>query len=137
MSKLLPTCLAGVVAAALAHPAAAGTDVFFNPLTQSAAVAIANHVNELNSPWLAPPGLRQVNLTSLSEAEADVNQSIVRVPGTGNQASMFDMLARIVRIRRPLCRRRNRSGRVEIGRMTADRGRHRGGAGPTARRSGP
>lgn len=37
--------------------ASAGTDVFFNPLIQSAAVAqVANHINELNSPWQVPAG---------------------------------------------------------------------------------
>ena len=36
---------------ASAHSACAGTDLFFNPLTQTAAVArVANHIDELNSP---------------------------------------------------------------------------------------
>ncbi len=64
--------------------ASAGTDVFFYPLTQSAAVAqIANHVNELNSPWQVPAGVSYKNLTSLKEIEADANQSSIRVPGLG------------------------------------------------------
>ncbi|WP_455210261.1 alkaline phosphatase PhoX [Kaarinaea lacus] len=76
-----------------AQCATAGTDVYFNPLIQSTAVATPNHINELNSPWQTPAGISQVNLTSLREVEADPNQSIVRVPGLGSNASMFDMVA--------------------------------------------
>lgn len=72
--------------------ASAATDVFFYPLTQSAAVAqIPNHVNELNSPWQVPAGVSYTNLTSLHEIEADPDQSSVRVPGLGTNASMTDM----------------------------------------------
>lgn len=79
---------------ACGHTAFAGTDVFFNPLTQSAAVAqIPNHVNELNSPWQVPAGVSYKNLTSLHEIEADATQSTVRVPGLGTNASMTDMSA--------------------------------------------
>ena len=85
--------LTGVLLAC-AQSASAGTDVFFNPLTQSAAVAqIANHVNELNSPWQVPAGVSYKNLTSLHEIEADATQSSVRVPGLGSNASMTDMSA--------------------------------------------
>ena len=77
-----------------AQSASAATDVFFNPLTQSAAVAqVANHVNELNSPWQVPAGVSYKNLTSLHEIEADADQSTVRVPGLGYVASMTDMSA--------------------------------------------
>ena len=72
--------------------AIAGTDIWFNPLTQSAAVASPNHVNELNSPWQAPAGISQVNLLSLQEVEAEADQSILRVPA-GRSSSMFDMVA--------------------------------------------
>jgi len=79
---------------ACAQTASAGTDVFFNPLTQSAAVAqIPNHVNELNSPWQVPAGVSYENLTSLHEIEADPSQSTVRVPGLADVASMTDMSA--------------------------------------------
>jgi len=79
---------------AFAQTANAGTDVFFNPLTQSAAVAqVPNHINELNSPWQLPAGLVATNLTSLHEIEADASQSTVRVPGLGQYASMTDMSA--------------------------------------------
>jgi hypothetical protein len=79
---------------ACAQTASAGTDVFFNPLTQSAAVAqIPNHVNELNSPWQVPAGVSYKNLTSLHEIEADADQSTIRVPGLGDGASMTDMSA--------------------------------------------
>jgi len=79
---------------ACATGAHAGTDVFFNPLTQSAAVAqVPNHLNELNSPWLAPAGVAYSNLTSLHEIESDASQSSIRVPGLGANASMTDMSA--------------------------------------------
>lgn len=79
----------------------AATDIFFNPLTQSAAVASPNHVNELNSPWLAPAGVKQKNLTSMSEIEASIDgQSVVRVSEDGvggpsrlTNASMWDMVS--------------------------------------------
>jgi len=77
-----------------AQVASAGTDVFFNPLIQSAAVAQeGNHINELNSPWQMPAGVTATNLTSLREIEADASQSTVRVPGLGGGASMTDMSA--------------------------------------------
>ncbi len=85
--------VAGILMAA-AQAASAGTDVYFNPLTQSAAVAqVPNHVNELNSPWQVPAGVSYKNLTSLHEIEADPMQSSVRVPGLGQDASMTDMSA--------------------------------------------
>lgn len=77
----------------LSQVAFAGTETFFNPLTQSGVVAAPNSAVETNSPWLVPPGLSQTNLTSLDEIEADITQSVVRVPGTGTSASMIDMLA--------------------------------------------
>ena len=85
--------LTAVASLTLTQAAFAGTDIFFNPLTQSGVVAAANNPVEKNSPWLVPAGLSQVNLTSLDEIEADVAQSVVRVPGTGTSASMIDMLA--------------------------------------------
>lgn len=79
---------------ACVQTATAGTDIFFNPLTQSAAVAqVADHVNELNSPWQVPAGVSYTNLTSLHEIEADGEQSTVRVPALGASASMTDMSA--------------------------------------------
>jgi hypothetical protein len=85
--------LATLVAAACTS-AHAGTDVYFNPLTQSTAVAqVPNHVNELNNPWQVPAGVSQNNLTSISEIEADPNQSAIRVQGLGSNAVMFDMSA--------------------------------------------
>lgn len=71
----------------------AGTEPYFNPLTQSTAVASANHVNELTTPWQTPAGITQTNLTSMAEIEADINQSVVRAPGAGTSASMWDMVA--------------------------------------------
>ncbi|MCG6970312.1 MAG: DUF839 domain-containing protein [Gammaproteobacteria bacterium] len=85
--------LATLVAAACTN-VHAGTDIYFNPLTQSTAVAqVPNHVNEINNPWQVPAGVSQQNLTSLKEVEADITQSIIRVPGLGTNASMFDMSA--------------------------------------------
>lgn len=46
----------------LSQVAFAGTDIFFNPLTQSGVVAAANSSVEMSSPWLVPAGLSQVNL---------------------------------------------------------------------------
>lgn len=92
---------AGVIAA-VSHTSFAGTDIYFNPLTQSAAVATVEadadgvkgtHFNEMYHPWQAPAGVSQVNLTSMSEIEADIAQSIVRVEGLGSGASMWDMVA--------------------------------------------
>ena len=77
---------------ALAPVASAGTQPFFNPLTQSTAVASPNHVNELRSPWQTPAGMTQINLMSLREVEADPAQSVRRV-SAGGVSSMFDMLA--------------------------------------------
>ena len=94
MRHFAKTTLCTGILIACAHTAAAGTDVFFNPLTQSAAVAqIPNHINELNSPWQAPAGISYRNLTSLHEIESDPAQSTVRVPGLGANASMTDMSA--------------------------------------------
>jgi hypothetical protein len=84
-------------AAIAAAPAAlAGTDTWFTPLTQSAPVVAPNDLAELSSPWVAPEGLSQKNIVSLREVEDKVlspGQSIIRVPGLGTSASMFDMLS--------------------------------------------
>lgn len=83
----------GVIAAAAASTVSAGTEPWFNPLTESATVVPPNDMKEIESPWTAPAGIAQRNLTSMDEVEADVNQSIQRVPGLGSNAAMFDMLA--------------------------------------------
>ena len=88
----------GVVAvgALAAASAMAGTNPYFNPLTQSSAIATPQHVNELNSPWQMPAGVSARNLTSLAEIQADPTQSAQRVeqgPAVPNFASMFDMVA--------------------------------------------
>ncbi|QJE97449.1 alkaline phosphatase PhoX [Luteolibacter luteus] len=78
------------------HAAMAGTDVWFTPLTESAPVVAPNQLAELSSPWVTPEGISQKNALSLREVEDQIlspNQSIVRVPGLGSSASMFDMLA--------------------------------------------
>lgn len=93
MKRFVLKTIATSVILASAQAACAGTDVFFNPLTQSTAVATAGHVNELNSPWQVPAGITQINLTSLREIEADVSQSVIRVPGLGSGAAMFDMVS--------------------------------------------
>jgi hypothetical protein len=94
MQPFSKNALLTAVVLACSHTAIAGTDVFFNPLTQSAAVAqVPNHVNELNSPWQVPAGVSYKNLTSLHEIESDAEQSTVRVPGLGTSASMTDMSA--------------------------------------------
>ncbi len=78
------------------YTAMAGTDIWFTPLTESAPVVPANSLGETSSPWVTPEGIHQKNILSLHEVEDEVlspNQSIVRVPGQGTSASMFDMLA--------------------------------------------
>jgi hypothetical protein len=94
LNRFTKTAISTGVLLAISHSAGAATDVYFNPLTQSAAVAqIPNHVNELNSPWQVPAGVSYSNLTSLSEIEGDATQSTIRVPGLGANASMTDMSA--------------------------------------------
>jgi len=79
---------------ACTHTASAATDVFFNPLTQSAAVAQnPGHTNEVHSPWQVPAGVRYSNVTNLHNIETDPTQSSIRVPGLGSVASMTDMSA--------------------------------------------
>jgi hypothetical protein len=76
--------------------AMAGTDTWFTPLTESASVVAPNGLEELASPWITPAGISQKNAVSLNEVENEVLsplQSVVRVPGLGTGASMFDMLA--------------------------------------------
>ena len=77
---IIHSCFVVAVISCL-QAAVAGTDIWFNPLTQSAAVASPNHVNELNSPWQAPAGISQVNLLSLQEVETKADQSILRGSG--------------------------------------------------------
>lgn len=74
------------------HSVHAGSDLYFIPLTQSAFVVTPNHVKEKTAPWVAPKGVTQRNLTSLSEIEADARQSVIR-SDNGNNASKFDMMA--------------------------------------------
>lgn len=94
MKRVKLKAIVAGVSLALAQAATAGTDVYFNPLTQGASVAqVPDHVNELNNPWLVPAGVSYKNLTSISEIEADADQSAIRVPGLGNNAVMFDMSA--------------------------------------------
>lgn len=102
MKTAVSQYLAGSVILAVSQLSMAGTDTYFNPLTQSAAVATVEansegmkntHFNELNHPWQTPAGISQTNLTSMDEIEADMHQSVVRVPGLGSGASMWDMVS--------------------------------------------
>ena len=90
-TRVLVAALAGAAGMG-AIQAQAGTEVWFNPLTNSAYVGVPNHPNEIGSPWVAPAGITQTNLTSLKEIEADLNQSVIRAPGAESSASMFDMV---------------------------------------------
>lgn len=79
----------------LCGTAAAGTDTWFEPLTESAPVVAPNAFEELSAPWVTPAGISQRNFTSLREIEDAIlspGQSVVRVP-RGTASSMFDMLA--------------------------------------------
>ncbi|MBL9153582.1 MAG: DUF839 domain-containing protein [Verrucomicrobiales bacterium] len=94
MKSQLTIALGAALAAAPALQA--GTDTWFTPLTQSAPVVAPNALEELSAPWVTPAGIQQINWVSLAEVENTVlspGQSIVRVPGMGTSASMFDMLA--------------------------------------------
>ena len=103
MNTIARNTLAGSVLLAMASSAIAGTDTYFNPLTQSAPTATVEansstglkttHFNETNHPWITPPGISQSNLTSMKEIESDISQSVVRVFGLGSGASMWDMVA--------------------------------------------
>jgi hypothetical protein len=76
--------------------ALAGTDTWFTPLTQSALVVPPNSIGETSSPWVTPEGIYHKNIVSLREVEDQVlspGQSLIRVPGQGTSASMFDMLS--------------------------------------------
>lgn len=88
-----PRLLTALCVITLTQTAAAGTMPFFQPLTQSAPVAAANGTEETNSPWVTPANVTQISRTSMKEVEADVTQSVVRVPGLGSSASMFDMVS--------------------------------------------
>lgn len=88
-SKPLIVCFALVVT----QTALAGTDTFFTPLTESAPVTMPDSNEEINAPWVVPAGVKQKKLTSLMEIEADIEQSVIRVPGAGTSGSMWDMLA--------------------------------------------
>jgi len=93
MNKKLTYLLTASSIITLSQAAFAGTDTFFTPLTSSAVVADPNSIAEMNSPWVAPAGIVQENLTSMDEIEGDPEQTALRVPGTGTQASMWDMVA--------------------------------------------
>jgi len=82
-SALAPIALAG------------GSDIWFEPLTESAAVQDANSIAEGSQPWIAPSGVIQYNLFSMRLVEDAIispEQSVLRVPA-GRSSSMFDMLA--------------------------------------------
>ncbi|MDD9933375.1 MAG: DUF839 domain-containing protein [Myxococcales bacterium] len=96
LKKVRTLMTAGVTAgavAASASVASAGTPPFFVPLTESAPVTAANSDEEMNQPWITPANITQENLTSMDEIEGDIGQSVVRVPGVGRSASMWDMVA--------------------------------------------
>ena len=93
--KLSNLAALAVVSLALPSLQAGGSDVWFNPLTESAPVVTPNALEELYSPWTTPEGISQVNVLSLREVEDQVLsplQSIVRVPA-GGSSSMIDMVA--------------------------------------------
>jgi cell wall assembly regulator SMI1 len=91
LSKLT---IASTVALAVSQTLTAGTAPYFIPLTADEIVEPADSVDERNKPWTAPAGITQRPLTSHLEIETSTNgQSVVRNPGRGNVASMWDMLA--------------------------------------------
>ena len=87
---VLTSMIAGIV------PCMAGTDIWFTPLTGSAPVVPPNSLGETASPFVTPEGIHQNNIVSLREIEDQIlspGQSIIRVPGQGTSASMFDMMS--------------------------------------------
>lgn len=94
MKKCLHALAASV---SLSGASFAGTDVFFEPLTESTPVLAPNAMRgELSAPWVTPEGIAQRNLVSMREVEDAVlspGQSIVRAENAGRNASMFDMIA--------------------------------------------
>ena len=104
VSRIISWMGAGAIAASTAV-AAADTDPYFEPLTESAPVTMPNSPEELTAAWVVPEGVSQTNLTSMREIEADPMQSVGRapdiaVPGSGEQdvsagsaQSMWDMAA--------------------------------------------
>lgn len=86
-----------LAALAASTQAIAGTHTWFTPLTESAPVAAPNEIEELTAPWVvADAGISQVNIVNMRQVEDVVlgaDESIVRVPGLGTGASMFDMIA--------------------------------------------
>ncbi|MGH8533095.1 MAG: hypothetical protein ACREV1_10330, partial [Gammaproteobacteria bacterium] len=93
MKERNTTSLAACLALTVSHTALAGTDIFFTPLTESALVTLPDSDEEMNAPWVVPAGVSQKNLTSMAEIEADMKQSVVRAPGAGTSASMWDMVS--------------------------------------------
>lgn len=90
--RFIKTALASSILVASTYSFSA-TDIFFNPLTQSAVVSAADSSVEKSSPWQVPAGLAQKSLTNMAKIEEAVYQSILRVPGAGRSASMFDMIS--------------------------------------------
>lgn len=85
-----------LLALAASSQAYAGSETWFTPLTESAPVVAPNALAELTAPWASPAGISQINIVSLREVEDAIlspDQSVVRVPGLGTGASMFDMIA--------------------------------------------
>lgn len=93
MKRSLPALVAAGAIVSATSVASAGTPPFFTPLTQSAPVTAANGEEERNAPWVTPAGIAQYNVTSMQEIEGDPAQSVVRAPGAGTSASMWDMAA--------------------------------------------
>jgi hypothetical protein len=78
----------------------AGTETWFQPITESAEVEAPNALEEVWAPWALPDGITQFNLLSLQEIGSDPEQSVVNhqlfysIPAAaGLSASMIDMLA--------------------------------------------
>ncbi len=88
-NPILASCLTLIVSPV----AMAGSDIFFTPLTESAPVSTPDSPAEMSAAFVAPAGVTLTKLTSMNEIEADMAQSVVRAPGAGSGASMWDMVA--------------------------------------------
>lgn len=93
MKALNLTSSAVCLALAVVQTVVAGTDIFFVPLTESAAVTLPDSNEEIIAPWVVPAGVTQRTLTSMVEIEGDIRQSVLRTPGAGTSGSMWDMVS--------------------------------------------
>jgi len=76
---------------ACAQWASAGTDIYFNPLNQSATVAQhPNHITD-NTPWQMPAGVHAVNLTQFIINVQHPDSTVDVTNGMGDATWLIDI----------------------------------------------